>query len=393
MTHLLSPRRRPLLVALALLVLLSAAVLGASEKARSAKPTLTAPPPVQATTTRVRQQDMPIVRTGVGTVTPLATVTVHSRVDGQLERVGFTEGQDVKAGQLLAQLDPRALQAQLEQAQAQRAKDLAQLGNARLDLKRYGALFAQDAATQQQLDTQKALVAQLEAATKVDQAQIDAAQVQLSYTRITAPISGRVGARLVDPGNIVHAADPGGLVVINQIDPITVVFTLPEDSFQAVNRALHENREPLQVLVYERNAKDVLARGKLILLNNQIDTASGTVQLKAKFDNPQHKLWPGQYVDARLVLGIRHDALTIPAAAVQRGPDGTYVYTVGADDTAQLAPIDVAQIQDGVAVIDKGLAAGQRVVIDGQFKLRPGLKVVETADTAADTAPGAGAGK
>ncbi|WHZ10428.1 MAG: Multidrug efflux system MdtABC-TolC, membrane fusion component MdtA [Burkholderiaceae bacterium] len=389
MTNLFSPRRRPLLVALAFLVLLSAAVLGASEKARSAKPTLTAPPPVQATTTRVQQQDVPIVRTGVGTVTPLATVTVHSRVDGQLERVGFTEGQDVKAGQLIAQVDPRALKAQLEQAQAQKAKDAALLGNARLDLKRYATLFTQDAATRQQLDTQKALVAQLEAAIQVDQAQIDAAQVQLGYTTIVAPISGRVGARLVDPGNIVHAADPGGLVVINQLDPIAVVFTLPEDSFQAVNRALHASREPLTVLVYERNSKDILARGKLVLLNNQIDTASGTVKLKAKFDNPGHVLWPGQYIDARLVLGIRHGALTIPAAAVQRGQDGTYVYTVGADDTAQIAAIDVAQTQDGIAVIDKGLAAGQRVVVDGQYKLKPGLKVVETADNAS----GAGAGK
>ena len=341
---------------------------------------------MQASTTLVQRQDVPIVLSGVGAVAPLATVTVRSRIDGQLERVGFAEGQDVKAGQLLAQLDARALKAALEQTLAQKARDQALLGNARLDLQRYTTLSAQDAATPQQLATQKSLVAQLEAAVQMDQAQIDAARVQLSYTTITAPISGRVGARLVDAGNIVHAADPGGLVVINQIDPITVVFTLPDTDFQAVNRALHGSRTPLAVQVSERNAAQPLARGSLTLLNNQIDPASGTVQLKARFDNPQHMLWPGQYVDARLILGLRHGALTVPAAAVQRGPEGTYVYAVDADGTARVQAVAVAQIQDGVAVIDQGLAAGQRVVVDGQYKLRPGLKVVEAPRAAASEA-------
>ena len=386
MNRIFSVRRRPLWALLAVLVLASALMLGASQRARSAKPPPAAAAPVQASTTLVQRQDVPIVLSGVGAVAPLATVTVRSRIDGQLERVGFAEGQDVKAGQLLAQLDARALKAALEQTLAQKARDQALLGNARLDLQRYTTLSAQDAATPQQLATQKSLVAQLEAAVQMDQAQIDAARVQLSYTTITAPISGRVGARLVDAGNIVHAADPGGLVVINQIDPITVVFTLPDTDFQAVNRALHGSRTPLAVQVSERNAAQPLARGSLTLLNNQIDPASGTVQLKARFDNPQHMLWPGQYVDARLILGLRHGALTVPAAAVQRGPEGTYVYAVDADGTARVQTVAVAQIQDGVAVIDQGLAAGQRVVVDGQYKLRPGLKVVEAPRAAASEA-------
>ncbi|HOV19783.1 MAG TPA: efflux RND transporter periplasmic adaptor subunit [Ottowia sp.] len=386
MNRIFSVRRRPLWALLAVLVLASALMLGASQRARSAKPPPAAAAPVQASTTLVQRQDVPIVLSGVGAVAPLATVTVRSRIDGQLERVGFAEGQDVKAGQLLAQLDARALKAALEQTLAQKARDQALLGNARLDLQRYTTLSAQDAATPQQLATQKSLVAQLEAAVQMDQAQIDAARVQLSYTTITAPISGRVGARLVDAGNIVHAADPGGLVVINQIDPITVVFTLPDTDFQAVNRALHGSRTPLAVQVSERNAAQPLARGSLTLLNNQIDPASGTVQLKARFDNPQHMLWPGQYVDARLILGLRHGALTVPAAAVQRGPEGTYVYAVDADGTARVQAVAVAQIQDGVAVIDQGLAAGQRVVVDGQYKLRPGLKVVEAPRAAASEA-------
>lgn len=331
--------------------------------------------PVQVTTVLVRQQDVPIALSGVGTVTALQSVTVRARIDGQLDKVGFAEGQDVRSGQLLAQIDPRALQAQLAQMQAQKAKDLAQLGNARRDLQRYAELIRQDAATQQTLDAQRAQVAQLEAALQSDQAQINYAQVQLSFTRITAPISGRVGARLVDPGNIVHAADANGLVVINQIDPIAVVFTLPEDAFQDINRALRTSPQPLGVLAYARNGEQALGQGRLILLNNQIDTSSGTVQLKASFPNAGHRLWPGQYVNARLILGQRKAALTVPAAVVQRGPAGTYAYVVAADDTARMQPIQVVSLQDGLAVIGQGLAVGQRVVLDGQYKLKPGVRV------------------
>jgi multidrug efflux system membrane fusion protein len=345
-----------------------------------------AAPPVQATTAPVKQQDVPIYRAGIGTVTAAQTVTVKARIDGQLDQVGFVEGQDVKAGQMLARIDPRTLQAQLAQVQAQKAKDQATLANARVDLTRYTSLLAEQAATQQQVDTQKALVAQLEAAVQTDDAQIKFAQVQLGFTTIAAPISGRVGARLVDPGNIVHAADTNGLVVINQVDPISVVFTLPEEAFQDINRALMNtssassaNREPLAVQAYPRNGTDLLGTGKLVLLNNQIDTASGTVQLKGSFANPTHTLWPGQYVNVRLVLGARKQALTVPAAAVQRSQGGTYVYVVGDDKMVQVQPIEVASIQDGIAVIDKGLSAGQRVVVDGQYKLKPGARIAESA--------------
>jgi multidrug efflux system membrane fusion protein len=350
------------------------------------------PPPVQATTAAVKQQNVPIYRAGIGTVSPAMSVTVKARIDGQLDTVGFTEGQDVKAGQTIARIDPRTLQAQLAQVEAQKARDVAMLGNARADLQRYTTLIAEDAATKQQVDTQKALVAQLEAAVKTDDAQIQFAKVQLSFTNITAPIGGRVGARLVDPGNIVHAADAGGLVVINQIDPISVIFTLPEDAFQAINKALNASHQPLVVNAFPREGNDLLGTGKLILLNNQIDTATGTVQLKATFANPTHKLWPGQYVNVRLVLGARNDALTIPAAAVQRGQNGTYAYVVDADgNTVQSKPIVVAQIQDGIAIIDKGVEAGQRVVVDGQYKLKPGARIVEASRQPSGGASGPGA--
>jgi len=333
---------------------------------------------------------VPIYRSGIGTVTAAQSVTVKARVDGQLDQVGFTEGQDVKAGQMLARIDPRTLQAQLAQVQAQQARDQATLANARVDLQRYTRLIAEDASTQQQLDTQKALVAQLEAAVQTDAAQIGYAQVQLSFTTINAPISGRVGARLVDPGNIVHATDANGLVVINQIDPISVVFTLPEEAFQDVNRALNASQAshvPLTVQAYSRDGQDLLGTGKLVLLNNQIDTTSGTVQLKGSFANPTHRLWPGQFVTVRLVLGRRDHALTVPAAAVQRSQSGTYAYVLAPhSDTVTLQPIHVANIQEGIAIVDHGLSAGERVVVDGQYKLKPGARIVEAAQPASAAA-------
>lgn len=343
-----------------------------------------APPPAQttsvvATTTRVQQHDVPIYLTGIGTVTARESVTVRARVDGQLEAIGFKEGQDVTQGQLIAQIDPRTLQAQLDQALAQKAKDAAQLANARLDLRRYTDLAKQNASPRQLLDTQRAQVAQLEAALQADEAQVNYAKTQFSFTRITAPISGRVGARLVDPGNIVHATDPNGLVVINQIDPISVVFTLPEESFQDINQALHNSKTPLAVTAYARNNPEALGQGHLILLNNQIDTSTGTVQLKADFPNSDHKLWPGQYVNARLYLGVRKSALTIPSQAVLRGPEGNFTFVVDANDTARVQAIHVLGIQDGLAIVDKGLQAGQRIVTDGQYKLKTGVKVTESS--------------
>ncbi|MCU1415812.1 MAG: transporter, partial [Microbacteriaceae bacterium] len=360
-------KRSTLLIGLAIVVLLGA---GWYFTHRSGPKPVAGPPTASVTTALVKTQGVPLYVVGVGTVTANASVVVKARVDGQLVKVGFTEGQDVKAGQMLAELDPRTLQASLAQVQAQRAKDSAQLANAKVDLQRFTTLLAQDAATQQQLDTQKTLVAQLEAAVKTDEAQISFAQVQLGFTTINAPLSGRVGARLVDPGNIVHATDAGGLVVINQIDPITVLFTLPEESVPAINRA-QLNGTSLNVVAAPRDSDQALAEGKLILLNNQIDTTNGTVQLKARFANAQHQLWPGQYVNVKLLLKDSEQALTLPSPAIQRNQDGTYVYVVQPDDTTKIVPVKVARIQDGIAVIAKGLEADQRVVVDGQYKLKP----------------------
>ncbi|HWK60017.1 MAG TPA: efflux RND transporter periplasmic adaptor subunit [Eoetvoesiella sp.] len=369
-------KRRPvLLIGVAALIALAIIVWAASGK----KPVRAAPQaPIVVTTTLVKQQDVPVYLAGVGTVVATQSVTVKPRIDGQLDKVGFIEGQDVKAGQMIATLDSRVQQAQLEQAIAQKAKDAAQLANARLDLRRYAELIKQDAATRQTLDAQRAMVAQLEAALQLDEAQISEARTQLSFTRITAPISGRVGARLVDPGNIVHAADANGLVVINQIDPISLQFTLPEDAFQQINQALHASADPLAVMAYPRNSLQPLGQGRLVLLNNQIDTTSGTIELKASFGNARHKLWPGQYVNARLILGERKQALTMPAAVVQRGPEGVYAYVVDADNRVRIQPIQLVDIQDGTAVVEKGLSVGERVVLDGQYKLKPGLRVAES---------------
>jgi multidrug efflux system membrane fusion protein len=377
----------PLLTGAVIVVLLIAA--GWYFTHRGGKKPDAAPGNVSVTTVQVKNQQVPLYVTGVGTVTPNFSVTVKARVDGELDKVGFVEGQDVKAGQMLAELDPRTLQAQLSQAQAQRGKDQAQLGNARADLQRYTTLLQQDAATQQQLDTQKTLVAQLDATVKSDEAQVNFAQVQLGFTTITAPISGRVGARLVDPGNIVHAADTTGLVVINQIDPITVLFTLPEQYVLAVNQA-QLNGAALNVVATSRDNDKTLAQGKLVLLNNQIDTANGTVQLKARFPNTQHQLWPGQYVNVKLLLKDKEQALTVPAAAIQRNQDGTYVYAVNDDTTTKIVPVKVNRIQDGIAVIDSGVAADQRIVLDGQYKLKPGVHIVE--QKAAGNATGASKG-
>ncbi|MDR3428321.1 efflux RND transporter periplasmic adaptor subunit [Silvimonas sp.] len=341
-----------------------------------------APAPTLVTTVKASDESVPIYLTGVGTVQANATVTVKVRVDGELQKVGFAEGQDVKAGQVLAEIDPRSFQAQLGQVVAARAKDQAQLDNAKRDLVRYTDLIKQDATTQQTLDTQRALVAQLEAALKNDDAQIEYAKVQLGYTTIISPLSGRTGARLVDPGNIVHATDTTGLVVINQIDPIATTFTLPEDALQQVNKAIQGGKS-LKVVAYARDGGDKLATGTLSLVNNQIDTTTGTVSLKGTFPNPAHALWPGQYVNVSLVLGERSHAITLPSAAVQRGNAGTYVYVVNASNEAQLQKVKVAQIQDGKAIIDQGVQAGQRVVLDGQYKLKPGATIAEADKPAA----------
>ena len=374
------------LVVLALLVWAAIALFGKHDKP------VPPPQPVQATLAKVVTSDVAIYQVGVGTAMPLQSVTVKARVDGQLQKLGYTEGQDVKAGQLIAQIDPRPFQATLAQLMAQKARDEALLANAKLDLSRYNDLIKDEATSKQTLDTQKALVQQDEAAIKNDDAQISGARTQLDYTTITAPISGRTGLRLVDVGNIVHASDTTGLVVIDQIDPIAVIFTLPDAAFQRVNAAIRSSGTPLVAVAYSRDdASKPLAKGALLLVDNHIDTTSGTVQIKARFDNGSHALWPGQYVNVRLYTEVRRQAVVIPASGVQRSQKGTYAFVIGDDDKASMQPIQVAFIQDGQAVIDKGLHAGQRVVIDGQYKVKPGVKVTAVQTPAAAPASGAAA--
>jgi membrane fusion protein, multidrug efflux system len=344
----------------------------ARDSAAASRPAPTALP-VPVVADAVRSQDVPIYVTGIGTVQAFNTVTIRTRVDGQVDKVAFTEGQDVKVGDLLAQIDPRPFQAQLEQAQAQKASHEAQLADAQIDLKRFSNLAKSGAATGQSVDTQKALVAQLEANVQADQAAIDNATVQLGYTTITAPIAGRTGLRLVDQGNIVHATDQTGLVVLTQIEPISLIFTLPEDALPDVARAMA--RGPLRVLAFSRDDKTELGDGTLALIDNQIDQTTGTIRLKATFPNKDHALWPGQFVNARLFLAVRHDGVTVPAAVVQRGPQGTFAYVIKPDSTVEMRPISVAQLRDGVALIDTGLRAGEQVVVDGQYKLRPGAHI------------------
>ena len=346
--------------------------------------------PVGALTALALDQKLPLYLTGIGTVQAALSVTVKARVDGQLLKVAYKEGQTVKEGDLLAQIDPDPYQAQLDAAAAQQAKDEANYANSLVDLQRYDDLMKQDSIAKQTYDTQVATVAQLKATVGVDRAQVANARVQLNYTAIRSPIAGVVGIRLVDPGNIVHAADTNGLVVVNQVDPISLIFTLPEDAFQRVSNAIRASgAKPLQVLAYGREDNALLGTGELLLINNQIDTTTGTVQLKASFPNPQHRLWPGQYVNVHVVTGIEQ-VVTIPAAAVQRGANGLYAYVVKPDGTAALQPIQVALEQDGLAVVQSGIAAGTRVVGDGQFRLRPGVKVVEQQGGAAPAPPPGG---
>jgi multidrug efflux system membrane fusion protein len=385
-----SGSRTPWIIGLIVLALLIWGAIAFFAKTDKAAPP---PPLVQATLASAAQKDFAVYIAGVGNVMPNQSVTVKARVDGQLQTLGYKEGQDVKAGQLIAQIDPRPFQAQLDQAAATRGRDAATLANARLDLKRYEELIKEEATSQQQLDTQKALVMQLEATIKTDDAQVSYARTQLDYTKITAPISGRTGLRLVDVGNIVHAADTTGLVVIDQIDPISVVFTLPDADFQRVNAAMRASTAPLSAVAYSRdNTGGPLATGKLVLVDNHIDTTSGTVQIKAEFDNARHVLWPGQYVNIRLYTELRKDAVVIPAAGVLRSQKGTYSFVIDADNKAQMQPIDVALIQDGQAVIDKGLTPGQKVVVDGQYKVKPGVKIATAPAGAPADAAGTPAG-
>jgi membrane fusion protein, multidrug efflux system len=318
-------------------------------------------------------QNVPVYVRGLGTVQAFQTVTMRSRVDGNITKVLFTEGQDVKAGDPLFQIDPRPFQAALEQAQAMKTKDEAQLKGAQLDLQRYQKLLPTGFQTRQQYDQQVATVGQLEGAIAADQAQIDAAQLNLQYTDIRSPIDGRTGARQVDLGNFVQAGQATALVTITQLKPIFVNFTVPQENLTEIRA--NQARAPLEVEAYAGDDKTLLSRGKLTLIDNQVDTSTGTIRLKATFDNADERLWPGGFVSARLIVATREQAVVVPAQTVMQGPQGAYLYVIKQGDTVERRTVQVAATENNLAVIEKGLADGERVVVEGQYRLTEGVKV------------------
>ncbi len=331
-------------------------------------------PPAPVATGVARSGNVNVYLNGLGTVTPLRTVIVRSRVEGQLMRVLFKEGQTVKQDDVLAEIDPRAYQAQLLQAQGQMQRDQALLANARVDLERYRTLLKQDSIAEQQVSGQEALVQQLEGTVKIDQGQVDNARLQLSYARITAPIAGELGLRLVDQGNIVRAGDATGIVVITQLKPITVLFTIPQDNLQAV-LARRRSGSKIPVEIYDREQKTRLARGTLLTLDNQIDTTTGTVRLKAQVANDEGLLFPNQFVNVRMLVETREDAITVPSAAIQRGAQGIFVYVVSEALTVSMRPVKTGVVEGNRTEIVTGVKAGERVVTDGMDRLRDGIKV------------------
>lgn len=372
-----------------MLVALAAVLAGASfwVFAKNRQPVVAAAPvpaavPVVAAT--VTGKDVPIYLRGIGTVIAYNTDVVRSQIQGQIVKIAFTEGQTVKAGDLLAQIDPRPYQAQIEQFTANRNRDQAQLTNAEANLSRYTQLGDKGYATPQLIETQKAQVAQLQASVQADQAQIDQANVQLSYTRLTSAIPGITGVRQIDIGNVIHPTDPNGLVVVTQIEPISLLFTLPQTDLPAIQDRMAKG--PLNVIAYSQDNKMKLDEGRLLLVNNEIAETTGTIQLKAEFPNREHRLWPGQLVNADLLLETRKDALTVAGSAVQQGPNGSYVYVVMPDQTATVRSVHVAQISGGQALIDQGLKAGDVVVVDGQYRLKEGSRVRELHGKAANEA-------
>lgn len=321
-------------------------------------------------------RDVPIYLDGLGTIQALNTVTVRARVEGEIQKLSFKEGQEVNEGDLLAQIDPAPLQAALDQALAKLRQDEVQLANARRDLTRDTELIQKKVIAPQQFDTQKAQVAQFEALVKNDEAAVASAKVQLSYARITAPISGRIGLRMMDEGNMVRTSDTAGLLSITQLQPIALVFTLPEQHLATIHRQ-QQASGGLTVLALARDNKTVLGEGKLTVIDNQIDTATGTIRMKAEFPNTDYQLWPGQFANVRLLVETRKNGVVVPASTIQRGPDSAYVYAIKPDSTVEMRTVKVAQIESGTALVEEGLAAGERVVVDGQYKLQAGSKVSE----------------
>jgi membrane fusion protein, multidrug efflux system len=331
-------------------------------------------PAVPVTVINASRQDVPIWLRGLGTVQAFYAVQLRPRVDGTLTQVPVKEGQDVKQGDLLAVIDPRPYQAVLDAAVAKKQQDQAQLSNAQADLARYASLVRQDFASRQQLDTQQAMVKQFSAAIVGDDAQIEASQLNLSFCYITSPFDGRVGLRNVDPGNVVHSAEATPIISVTQIQPITVTFTLPQDTLPSIMQAMEKQK--LDVVVYASDNKTELDRGVLLTPDNTIDITTGTIKLKATFPNSKHKLWPGQFVNARLLLGTESNVVAVSATSVQHGPDGLYVYQVGPNDTVVLQPIQVERQEGDLYVVSGGLADGATVVATGQSRLQAGARVM-----------------
>jgi multidrug efflux system membrane fusion protein len=373
----------------ALLVAAAAAACTREAEARKNAPEKAHTPPIPVTAADVTRGDVGIYLSGIGSVVPLRTVTVRTRVDGQVMRVDFVEGQMVDAGQLLAQIDPRPFQVQLELARGQLARDRATLDNAKIDLARYEPLAAQNLIPHQQVDTQRALVRQLEGALQSDLGNVHSAQLQLGYAHITAPIRGRAGLRLIDPGNIVHASDPNGIVVLTQLQPISIVFAIAEDGVQPVLQRLRAG-QALRVEAFDRELEQRIAVGTLLTTDNQIDPATGTLRLRALFDNQHFELFPNQFVNPRLLLDVERDRALVPTAALQRGANATSVFVVKADHTVTLRDVTTGPPQGNLIAVERGLTPGERVVVQGADRLHEGSAVVVRLEPAhAPTAPGA----
>jgi multidrug efflux system membrane fusion protein len=369
-------RARLIIIAATLIAAGGAAVAAkhlhaATEAGQAAVP----PPAVPVVAGMVHQGDVPIYLRGVGTVIAYNNVIVRSQITGQIVKIAFNQGQAVHHGDLLAEIDPRPYQAQLDQAIANRDRDQAQLVNAQANLDRYTSLQQKGYASTQLVETQNAQLAQLQAMVKSDEGAIEQARTNLSYTNLTAPIDGVSGIRQVDIGNIIHPTDPNGLVDVTQIQPISLIFSLPQTDFVEIQQEMA--RGPLAVLAYSQDDKTKLDEGKLDLIDNQIVQTTGTIRLRASFPNAKRMLWPGELIDARLLLETRHDGLTIPASAVQQGPNGSFVWVIGPDETVQTRPVTISQISEGHALVDSGLQANEKIVAEGQYRLVAGTRVQE----------------